>query len=376
MAASEIALRQELEVVNGTVAALATFAKNPLAEARLLVARQTKRRLQVEISQRKPDQERVVILRDRVIPGKEKAIAELQSRIVNLRASLETEHSELAECQLELRSKEERIAALLLEQEAADVEVDNLESASQHSFRPVRPEDQVKQDLISKFNAQFQGMSVAHISQLSMFCHAASTGAMGPQVAAQMFGTGPGLLPASLGSPTGLPFSTPTANIGLGHLQASAGAPASPAELSPRLSTSAAAAAVTPVAAATVGSGGSPAAPVLAGRSEEQIAADFSLGDTQAAYDPYGYPQPTSPVEVPAGPEAWEDDDDMASASSGDDGVAPTDDKVSAVLGKGGKGPAPFRARTASSVRKRVDKDATAPMRTRSHTAAKSQQST
>jgi hypothetical protein len=93
MAASEIALRQELEVVNGTVAALATFAKNPLAEARLLEARQTKRRLQVEISQRKPDQERVVILRDRVIPGKEKAIAELQSRIVNLRASLETEHS-------------------------------------------------------------------------------------------------------------------------------------------------------------------------------------------------------------------------------------------------------------------------------------------
>jgi hypothetical protein len=65
-----------------------------------LEARQTKRRLHVEIFQRKLDEERVAIVRDRAIPGKEKAIAELQSRIVNLRSSLETEQSELAECQL------------------------------------------------------------------------------------------------------------------------------------------------------------------------------------------------------------------------------------------------------------------------------------
>jgi hypothetical protein len=95
-----------------------------------------------------------------------------------------------------LRTKEERISTLLLEQEAADAAVDDLESASQHSFRPVRPEDQVKQDLISKFNAQFQGMSAAHISQVSQFFYLACTGAMGTQVAAQVFGSSPGLSPA------------------------------------------------------------------------------------------------------------------------------------------------------------------------------------
>ena len=98
------------------------------------------------------------------------------------------------------------------------------------------------------------------------------------------------------------------------------------------------------------------------GRSEEQIAADFSLGDTLAARAPYAVPLAS------LGEDGWEHDDDMASATSsngGGDGEAPSDEKVAAGRTSTDSAKTPFRARTASSVcRKAIDKTASGKERT------------